>query len=240
MKTVIIAAGEGNRLWGKTNGKPKTLLPFGRGSLLSTILSNFKSIGLDQFVLVLGYQAEIIEQYVRRNLPETDVEIVYNNDWRKGNGISALTARSAVGKESFILSMSDHLVSSMALRTVKNADANRNSLLVDFRLDKVYDLDDATKVRVDNHRIRHIGKEIKDFNAVDCGIFKLTERFFIAMQNQINCGADSISAGITELIRRDDMFAIPMAANDLWIDVDTPQAYHFAEKYFIAQNENNR
>ena len=45
MKTVIIAAGIGSRLWPYTDRVPKTLLPFGQGTILSQIMSNFTTIG---------------------------------------------------------------------------------------------------------------------------------------------------------------------------------------------------
>ena len=238
MKVVIIAAGQGNRLWQKTNGTPKTLLPFGSGTVLSTIVDNFVQAGVREFVFVLGYNSHIIKEYVQSlNKEDISVEIAYNNRWQLGNGLSVLAAQSVVGEETFILSMSDHLVAPSALQRIVQAPDERNQLLVDPRINDVFDIDDATKVVVEDDRIENIGKEISDYNAVDCGIFKLTPRFFTAMNEQAQKGQDSISAGIRQLIAQNDMHAVYIGANDFWIDVDTPEAYHHAEKYFLQTIE---
>jgi len=233
MKVVIIAAGKGNRLWIKTNGTPKTLLPFAGGTVLSTIINNFMRAGLTRFVLVLGYQAEVIEHYIKTTeLPGAEVEFVFNPDWHLGNGISVQAAHPLVGEEPFILSMSDHLVTPSALKMVAGSGDGDNTLLVDRRVKQIFDIDDATKVLAEGKRIVKIGKELSEYNAIDCGIFKLTTRFFTAMQNQRKKGKESISAGIQELIRNDDMQAVTIGQNDFWIDVDTPEAYHHAQTYF--------
>ena len=77
--------------------------------------------------------------------------------------------------------MSDHLVAPPALARLMTAQSDQNLLLVDPRVDGVFDLPDATKVMLEETRITGIGKELADFNAIDCGVFRLDERFFEAM-----------------------------------------------------------
>lgn len=234
MKVVIIAAGKGSRLWQETNGRPKTLLPFAGGTVLSNIIANFMQAGLTEFVLVLGHQAQEIRQYIKEtNFAEAAIEFVFNPDWESGNGISVLAAQSVVGTEPFILSMSDHLVTSNALRIAADCSGDKNTLLVDPRVNEIFDIDDATKVFIEGKRIMKIDKELTEFNAIDCGIFKLNKAFFTAMENQRKNGFDSISAGIQELIRKKEMFITPIGPEDMWIDVDTPEAYRHAQSHFV-------
>ena len=61
MKTVIIAAGIGSRLRPHTDQAPKTLLPFGEGTILSQIISNFTTIGVTEVVIVVGCGLSRIE-----------------------------------------------------------------------------------------------------------------------------------------------------------------------------------
>ncbi|MGH7753982.1 MAG: sugar phosphate nucleotidyltransferase [Gemmatimonadales bacterium] len=237
MKTVIIAAGWGSRLWPTTDQTPKTLLPFGGrrggGTMLSQIMTNFAAAGSSEFVVVVGFQAELVVTYLRTGLgggspSRYPVEVVENPEWRRGNGVSVCAARRAVGDGPFLLSMSDHLVSPVGLQAMVGAPGGANLLLVDHRIDAVPDLDDATKVRMDGSRILEIGKDLAAFNAIDCGVFRLDGRFFEAMERQAHEGKESISEGARELIRQSAFEGVPMPKNGAWVDVDTPDAYRFA------------
>jgi choline kinase len=127
--------------------------------------------------------------------------------------------------ETALLSMSDHLVSPAALARIKDAPGDRNLLLTDDRIAEVFDLDDATKVKTENGMIVDIGKEIGDYNALDCGIFRINSRFFAALREEIAQGRESISDAVQVLVRGRDMGIVEFPADARWIDVDTPEAY---------------
>jgi choline kinase len=229
VKVVIIAAGMGSRLWGTTNKIPKTLLPFGSGTILSTIIGRFKSTGCEEFVIVVGFNASFIVEYLTRQEHfDVNIEIVDNPEWKRGNGLSVLSAQPAVQNAPFILSMSDHIVTPDAIRKISVDPSGKNLLLVDTRINEIYDIDDATKVYIDGKTIRGIGKDLNSYNAIDCGIFRLTERFFTAMCEQAAAGNESISAGITTLIETEDMEAVLLEPHHRWIDLDTPESYLYA------------
>jgi len=226
MKVVIIAAGMGSRLWTTSNGIPKTLLPFGDGTILSSIIESFKSIGINEFIIVTGYKSEMLTSYTReQNYFSVSIECIENKDWQRGNGLSVLKARPHVKDESFILSMSDHIVSVGALKKLHTDPSKKNLLLIDTRLNEIFDIDDATKVLTRGKKIIHIGKNLRSYNAIDCGIFRLTEQFFNAMTEQARANKESISEGIQHLIKQDDMEAVIMDNNHHWLDLDTPEAY---------------
>jgi choline kinase len=227
MKTIIIAAGQGSRLWKTTDRVPKTLLPLGDGTVLSRIVANFVAVGVNEFVIVVGFRSEFIVEYLERNgYFGKRFTIVENREWERGNGISVLRAQAALAPgETALLSMSDHLVSSVALARIKDAPGDRNLLLTDDRIAEVFDLDDATKVKAENGTIVDIGKELADYNALDCGIFRINARFFAALQEQIAQGRESISDAVQVLVRSRDMGIVEFPADARWIDVDTPEAY---------------
>jgi choline kinase len=143
-------------------------------------------------------------------------------------------ARAAVGDEPFLLSMSDHLVSPAALRAVRDAPAGPALLLVDPRIDAVIDLDDATKVWVEDGRITRIGKDLDRYNAVDCGIFRLDGRFFPAMETALAAGREGISDAMRELIAARALAPLPLPAGAEWVDIDTPDAYAHAQAHLAA------
>lgn len=229
MKAVIIAAGMGGRLWTTTDRRPKTLLPFGQGTILSTIIMNIASIGIQDFVIVVGYEKASIMTYIEGQQHfGLNITIVENPAWQQGNGISVLTADQTVGTEPFLLSMSDHIVPVSALRRIAGYASPHHVLLVDPKVDEIFDIDDATKVQVVQKRIVHIGKAISQYNGIDCGIFRLKHSFFEVMRQQLQQHRDSLSAAVAGLSDNHDMEAVFMQADEAWIDIDTPQAYRFA------------
>lgn len=228
MKAVIIAAGAGSRILNETDNIPKTLLPYGDGTILSTILKNIYKIGIGNFIIVVGYKSEYIRKYLEKNNYFVyDITFIENHQWRKGNGISVLITEHEVVKEDFLLSMSDHIISLNALKRIVNCKSEKNLLLVDPRIERNFDIDDATKVFFHGSRIISIGKKITQYNGIDCGIFRLNDRFFWAMREALKTGRDSISSAIKILIKNKDMEAVFLEQNESWIDIDTYQAYQY-------------
>lgn len=229
MKAVIVAAGMGSRLWKKTNQQPKTLMPFGDETILSRIIKNISYAGINDFVIVVGYRSQEIIDYVEKNeYFGFKFSYVENPEWRKGNGISVLASEKEVGKDKFLLSMSDHIVSVNAIKRIVHHNSDANLLLVDPKVEQIFDIDDATKIQVAGNKIVTIGKELSGYNGIDCGVFKLNSRFFDSMREQLKTNQESISASIKGLIQNDDMEAVFLAEDDSWIDIDTPESYQHA------------
>jgi choline kinase len=231
MQTIIVAAGRGSRLLANTDDRPKTLLPLGDGTILSAILTSFQHAGCIEFVIVTGYHGDQLARFAATPPSGLRVTTVENREWTRGNGLSVYAARAAVGDAPFLLSMSDHLVSPAALRAVRDAPPGPALLLVDPRVDAVIDLDDATKVWVEDGCIARIGKELERYNAVDCGIFRLDGRFFPAMEAALANGREGITDAMRELIAAGQLHALPLPDGAEWVDIDTPEAYAHAQAH---------
>jgi choline kinase len=231
VKAVIIAAGTGSRMG---QNAPKTLMKFGDKTILWTIMNSIAGSGIREFIIVVGYEANQIRNYVasQADFNKFRVEFAENPEWTRGNGLSVLYSEPYVNNEPFILSMSDHIVSPEAITRMVQSKLQENLLLVDPAVSDVFDIDDATKVRANNDVIVDIGKEISGYNCIDCGIFRLTSRYFDSMRKKLVEKKESISSAITGLIDADDMRAIFMKRGEYWSDIDTPQAYDNALKIF--------
>jgi choline kinase len=226
MKAVIVAAGRGSRL---KNEKPKTLMPYSGKTILAHIIDHIAAGGINEFVIVVGYQGHHIKDYLKsQNYFGRHIVFVDNPEWQRGNGISVLVAGQETGAENFLLSMSDHIVSPAAIRRVIEYQSDSNLLLVDPRIKDIFDIDDATKVETNGSRIVKIGKELSSYNGIDCGIFRLTPRFYESMRVQLQQEKESISAAVTGLIGNADMHAVFMQDKEYWTDIDTPEAYQHA------------
>jgi len=230
MEAIIIAAGEGSRLTRDPRNIPKTLLPLNGGTILSRILGNLREAGIRRYRIVLGFEGEAIRAYVA-GLPDFrgEVRFVDNPSWKGGNGISVLAGGLLGGADPpVLLSMSDHLVPVEALRKVIEHDSSRNLLLVDRRLRQVFDLEDATKVRLQDARLTAIGKDLAYYNGVDCGIFRINGSMLEALAGNVAAGRESLSEAVESLIERGEMEAVEIPDSCSWLDVDTPSAYQQA------------
>jgi dTDP-glucose pyrophosphorylase len=66
-KVVIMAGGQGTRLEPFTKIFPKPLIPINDKPIIEIIMDNFKEYGFHNFVITLGYKAELIKQYFAGN-----------------------------------------------------------------------------------------------------------------------------------------------------------------------------
>jgi choline kinase len=227
MEAIVIAAGQGTRLAATTGDSPKTLLPFGGGTVLSTLVANLRHIGVRRIRLVVGCRKEQIIACARG---WKGVTIHENERWQGGNGLSVLAALpDRVPEGGILLSMSDHLVPPRALAAMARDGSPHALLLTDRRVDRVFDLADATKLRLDGRRILAIGKELDPFDAIDCGIFRVTEAMRLALEANAREGRESITAAVQSLIRENTIEAVAIPEDCDWIDIDTPEAYAHAQ-----------
>jgi glucose-1-phosphate cytidylyltransferase len=63
MKTVILAGGLGTRLSEETVLKPKPMVEIGGKPILWHLMNVYGAYGFNEFVLALGYKAEIVKEY---------------------------------------------------------------------------------------------------------------------------------------------------------------------------------
>jgi len=235
LKGVIISAGIGSRLWKTTKQVPKTLLPYKNGTILSTIIEQLKQAGITELIIVVGFKKNYIVDYLQKNPPSLPVTFVENLEWEKGNALSVYKVKDYIKNEPFLLSMADHLVKVEALKQIVNSPERINLLLVDPFITENFDLDDATKVKTENDYIIAIGKELTDYNAIDCGIFRLEPDFFSAVEKAVAKGKDSISNAIAELIPLKRIKSITLNKANQWLDIDTPEAYQFAQHFDLGE-----
>lgn len=91
---VVLAAGRGSRLGRLGEALPKTLLPLDGRAVLSRQFE-LAPAGA-KLVVVTGYRADQVEEYVRLAHPGLDVTIVRETEWGRGPGASLLAARDEV------------------------------------------------------------------------------------------------------------------------------------------------
>lgn len=229
---VIIAAGNGSRLRGVSGSLPKPLIRVAGVPLIERVMRTALKAGIESFVIVTGYESERIRAFVERIPDLCDrVTWVHNPDYHLPNGGSVLAAREVVS-EDFVLLMSDHLFEPEALSRLLRAPRQPGECLlgVDRNLSGIFDMDDATKVRLVGDRIADIGKTLGAFDAVDTGMFVCSPRIFDALTACASSDQGySLSDGVRRLAQNGRMAAVDIG-QAAWQDVDTPEALRHAER----------
>lgn len=230
---VIIAAGNGSRLQGYQNGRPKPLLKVGGITLLERVILSIKKAGIEEVVIVVGYQAARIRMTIRAKKLGVKITWVRNTEWRQPNGVSVLKVERYVSGK-FLLFMSDHIFDYKILDRVKEVDLGNDGglLCVDYNLNRIPNLDDATKVRTKNDRLIDLNKSLTDFNAIDTGIFLLTPHLFEALRISQERGDFSLSGGIRVLAEQGGMKTFDVG-DTFWQDVDTVPDAKYAERLLL-------
>ncbi|HEY66455.1 MAG TPA: NTP transferase domain-containing protein [Caldilineae bacterium] len=236
---VILAAGQGSRLREESRGIPKPMVKVLGLTLLERALLACREAGITEYYVVVGFEKEKVISHIRtlERRHGLSVHIVENPDWEEGNGVSALaTAAHLDDQRPFLLTMCDHIVDPEIFELVLQSDGDSGVCLlaVDRRVDWVFDLEDATKVRLDGERIIAIGKDLPTFNGIDTGVFLCRPCLFEGLERARSQGEGSLSAGIRQLIPEGKIHAIDIG-DRFWIDVDTPESLVHAKRLLLQR-----
>jgi len=233
---LILAAGYGSRLAGVspvTSFKPLT--PVNGKALIFRTIESLEFAGCTEIVIVLGHGYKEIKKAIQDNY-NGDIPLLFvlNEKYELSNGVSILSAQDYLS-DRFIMTMSDHILGKSLMKIARGVEVKEGeaALLVDYKVDSIFDLDDATKVMSKNGKVLSIGKQINEFNCVDTGLFVCTSGLLVALQKHYEeFGDTSISNGVQNLARNGKMSAIDIK-DGIWQDVDTPEMLEQAEKLLV-------
>ncbi len=238
MKALILAAGQGRRQ--RENGDSKPLIHLLGLSFIERVILTAKKSGIKEFQIVIGYKGKRIQKYLGNGEKlGVNIDYIYNDEWRKGNGISVFKAKDFI-HEPFILLMADHLFDYKILDALQKQPIEDDGciLCVDKNYNKYLDVDDATKVFIEDGKIKDIDKQLNDYNGIDTGIFLCTPVIFDALEESINSGNDSLSAGIKMLANHYKMKAFDIS-DKYWLDVDDNSSMKNAKSLLFEKLKKN-
>jgi 1L-myo-inositol 1-phosphate cytidylyltransferase len=231
MQALIVAAGYGSRLRSVSPSKPLT--DVAGTPLIEHVIAAARAGGASGFVVVTGHEGAALTAFLGALDPT--IRCVATPDWSLANGHSVLTGADALGPELHLLMMADHLFDPAIVSATIAAPDAALTLAIDRRLDNpLVDMDDVTRVRTvpsgnGGDAIVAIGKHLPDYDAFDCGVFKVDGRFHDALRASITAGGTgSISAGVEALAATGAARTVDIG-DAWWLDVDDPKALGQAE-----------
>jgi 1L-myo-inositol 1-phosphate cytidylyltransferase len=236
---IILAAGLGNRLRATDSEMIiKPLVDVDNIALLVRTLISLEIADCNRVVIVLGWKAEEIRrQIIKEYKGPLILDFAYNHQYNLNNGVSVLCAQQFISGE-YILTMADHILDAKIMYLVRDSHPLEGgaTLCVDYKLETIFDIDDATKVLAEGNSIRMIGKKIKKFNCIDTGIFIGTKGLMDSLARIYEQKSDvSLTDGIQDLADSGKVEALDIG-EAFWQDVDTPEMLEHAEKLLRTQN----
>jgi len=246
-EAVILIAGQGSRLrqgyggQARLRGADKNLLkPFvpvlGR-PLMSYTLETLSCAGISTTHFVVGYESErVIAQAKQLIPPQIRASFIVNRDWPKQNGISLLAAAGHISSP-FLLTMGDHLFDDTIVDCLlDDFEPGLLNIAIDRKLHSIADLEDAMKVRTRGNQVIGIGKNLRNYDAIDIGLFVCPSEIFDYLERAKSVGSRSdcsLADGI-RLMAGDRKVRAVDIGESWWQDVDTRQMLQHAEEQIAA------
>jgi len=107
---VILAAGMAKRLRPLTDERPKCLLTVGERTLLQRTMDAQIAAGITEWVVVTGYRANMIRDFLTQHYPQLTIHFIDNPDYAHNNNIFSLwLTRPYTDGKDFLLMDSDIL-----------------------------------------------------------------------------------------------------------------------------------
>jgi len=134
MKAIIPVAGAGAKLRPHTYTQPKALIPIAGKTILSFIVDQLNAAGIHEFIFIVGYLGEKIQEYVKQTYPDLRCHFVYQNE-RQGTGHAIELTKNIVSNDEVFVVLGDTIceydvsaviASEYSMLGVKKVDDPRN------------------------------------------------------------------------------------------------------------------
>ena len=229
---LILAAGLGSRLRPQTK-TPKPLTRVLGLTLAERVVCTLLDVGVRRFLVTLGHEAARVRAHfsdIARRRGAT-VDFIEAEHWERGNGASALAAKGRTGEVPFFLVMIDHLFDPGIARALADDPPapGEMRLAVDHDKDSIFDLDDVTRIKIDDGRIQAIEKNLGDWDAGDTGVMLCSSGLFEGLERAAARNEHRLSDGLRKLAGKGRARTVDVTGMS-WLDVDTPDALREAER----------
>jgi choline kinase len=234
---VILMAGSGSRLRVIVNTLPKPLIQIAGRPVFSYTIESLKKAGIETVHVVTGSNSDALLAGLKPSVPAgVRLHPIHNSDWQKQNGISVLAVAEHL-RSPFLLMMGDHLFDPAIVDlAIHNADPNTLNVAVDRKLDAIFDLGDAMKVKTKGDRVVAIGKDLTGYDAIDTGLFACPPEIFKYLEQAKRDGDCSLADGVRAMAADGTVRATDIG-DAWWQDIDTPEMLAQAEKVVRDLNE---
>ncbi len=106
MKAIIPVAGAGTKLRPHTYTQPKALIPLAGKTILSINVDQLHDAGINEFIFIVGYLGEKIQDYIKEHYPSLICHYIFQNE-RKGTAHAIDLAKQFIGGDEVFIALGD-------------------------------------------------------------------------------------------------------------------------------------
>ena len=232
MKTVLLAAGIGQRLGDVSANLPKCLLKFAGKTLLQRHLGILKHFAVSEIIIITGYQSDLVEQEIVRVGNDGHIRIVENPDYRKGSIISMLLGLQALANEPDIILMDTDVLYDYRILERLLITRHQNCFLLDRNFEQG---EEPVKLCVRDEQLIEFRKKIDDnlkfdYQGESVGFFRFNndtaDKLIQSANNYLARGEDTqpYEECIRDLLLMDPgSFGFEDITGLEWIEIDFPE-----------------
>src|SRR6187399_585952 len=227
-RALILAAGKGVSIGGDAE-LSNCLTTVGRCSVIERTLELLEDLGVARIGITIGFSGAAVRRHIAESTvvsaaTKRRVTFFDNADWSGPNGLSVLAAREFITERTLLL-MADQIAAPGLVREIAThaGAGDRTVLGVDRDLSRVFDIDDATKVKLAGDRVAEIGKQLTSYDAVSAGLFVISPSLVDVLADMDGPGErPSLTQGVAVAATRGLVVAHDVGTK-LWQDLDSAE-----------------
>ncbi len=234
MMGLILAAGAGTRMENSTT--PKCLLNLDGLSIIEYQLQCFKEFGINDIVMVVGFNSDMIKERVG-----TNVKYVSNLNYKTTNNLYSMWEAHRSINDDFICIYSDLLFHKEILKNCIDSQSDV-CLMVEKKM-----REETMRVKIQDDRIIQVNKLIPfdnaDGNFIGMAKFRKAEKKFLfaEINELIQMGNQQsyYTSAIEKMISKGRLINYAYTAGYPWVDIDTIGELSDAKTIFRDLISNN-
>lgn len=230
MQAIIMAAGKGSRLGELTKGKPKSFVEIRGKRLIEYNLALLKKYGVDEIIIVTGYQSEAFEVLAAN---KGNIRLIYNPFYEMVNVLGSFYMGMEALHDDFIYLHADTLCEPCIFEKLMRLDGDIILPVEYKRCD-----DEAMKVRSENGQIVQITKRMDGDKAEGefIGMAAFRKEVIPALKKKTKqlmkekAFTEYFEGAIQRLIDDKENFDIKAVSTEgaFWAEIDFPEDYERA------------
>lgn len=229
MKRAIVLADQRSPRPINGSGHLKALARVGGLPLIIRNLRTLRAAGIEEAVVVTGYQAQRVRQALDSYHVGIPITVVHNANWHLDSAHSVLAAAGWIDRQ-VVLVPSDHLYPPSLVRRIIHCPAPADAIVlaVDRRMDEVFDEEECLKVRLEGDRVTDVAMSLEDPDGVCSGIVRVSPHLVEILGRLLEDIDITVIDSLRAMARRGRLRALEVE-NARWISISSPQARRYAD-----------